>query len=627
MAIDYAKILKQNKSILTPTPAQPPVDVAAPEEPSWYNPLEIGKGIVKGAASTVLGASELGQKLFNPYYWTGNDFARRTVEETGAMKEQVQPTNAAQSLGFGAEQIGEFFVPGMVGVKGAKALKVLSGSEKAVAASKYIPRLAQILTEATPQLLVSAAHEGEITPSNVASSAVGGAFSTVGKIPQIALGAAQTGRGIYDISEGDTAAGITNLGFGALGFYGGMKSKGLFLDQPLSQALSRAKQVSGEVLTNPIPAYSGNWLQKWGKKIMVSNIKPTGADMDSGFDANNIAKYNVGGALDKAYGAVSQRIAGYATKLRRIKDEYGDPMVIDFRKALADTQAELLGSGKNFRQSDLKSSLGRLENELGTFSPSWKDRKQTFFEGTLAKSAAGEEAAFHHDPLKSGTETVGEQVYNSFYRNLNKQLAENAPKEYASVNKALSELIPIRNALLRRLPIAERNNVVSILDLISAGSTALNPKAAPLFLLVRAAKSGRLADIMMKLGKQEQPDIIGNIPKRTEYPLLTEGKTIFGEAPQQSRPLVGEVISSGYDPQQSANIIRYGQQGAGRKLLGAPEAIPQPPMSQATREEMFRRGQLPSQTKAPHDSQSPFSQVEQGQRNESLNIPTQTQPE
>lgn len=497
-----------------------------------------GIGAAKGLGSTIMGAAELGSKALEKGYdatigrLTGTEAQKGSELAREVQEEHLTPEGTAQKAGFATEQIGEFFVPGAAGLKGTKALqavKAAQGAEKAVGAAKYLPRLAQMITEATPQLLLSSAHEGKVTPGNVVSSAAGGVMSAAGKLPQLALGGVQGAKGAYDIAKGDFVSGVQNLGFGALGLYGGVKSKGILLDQPLAQALTKTQQLSGESTAKQLPAYTGNWLQRLGKRIQTSVMKPSSADIDAGFNVNNVAKYDVGGTLPESYGKVSTRIAGYGDKLNEIKEKFGDPMVIDLREALINTQRELLGRAKNLRQKDLNTALTRLEDELTSFLPEWKERKVSFLDGWRAKAAAGEEAAFHHDPLKAKSQGSEEQVFNTFYTQLRKQLETNAPDAYKEVNVALSELIPIRNAILRRMPIDERNNVVGVLDLISAGSAALSPKAAPLFLVSRLSKSGKFADILMKLGSQDQPNLVESIPEAPRYPALPEGKTIYGE--------------------------------------------------------------------------------------------------
>lgn len=534
-------------------------------------------GAAKGAASTVLNASELGQKMFNPGNWVGSKRSQDSLEWTQRLQEEVKPEGTAQNLGFAAEQIGEFFIPGEAGVKGTKALSAVKAAQqgkKVIGAAKYAPRLAQMFTEAAPQLLISSAHEGEITPENVVSSAAGGAMSAAGKLPQLALGGTQTVKGAYEISQGDIVSGIQNLGFGVLSLYGGSKTKGYLLDQSLSQALTKTQQLSGETTARELPAYTGNWLQRLGKKIQTTVMKPSSADIDAGFDVNNVAKYDVGGTLPQSYSKVSQRIAGYGDRLNKIKEEYGDPMVIDMRDTLIATQRELLGRGKNLRQGELNNALDTLEKELTTFVPEWKQRKVSFIDGWKAKAAAGEEAALHHDPMKAKNANAKEQVYNTFYSKMREQLEQNAPEAYQEANKALSELIPIRNAIIRRMPINERNNVVGLLDLISAGSTALNPKAAPLFLASRLARSGKFADILMKMGAQEQPNLIENIPSRPNYPALPAPRAV-NEATGLEAPITPQVIPLNYPKTESGIVPNYSPrpgvkvQRPGQKLLPA----------------------------------------------------------
>lgn len=92
------------------------------------------KGIFKGALSTVRGAAGLGEKMLTgiakallPKSAEKALGISEPIKKTGAEKlikeEWVTPENAFEKLGKGAEQIGEFFIPGTASFKVGKAVK------------------------------------------------------------------------------------------------------------------------------------------------------------------------------------------------------------------------------------------------------------------------------------------------------------------------------------------------------------------------------------------------------------------------------------------------------------------------------------------------------------------------
>lgn len=449
--------------------------------------------------------------------------------------ELLTPQGTAQKFGAGLEQVGEFFVPGMAGLKGAKALsatsKLMETRGAGKIASAVLPRLAQAGTEALGAASVGSLQQGEVNKDVLASAGLQGGFSALGKVPQVALGAAQGLRGAKQVYEGDTQQGLTNLGFGALGIYGGLKSKGLILDKPLSEVSARP-QVSAEpssvagIKAAAIPQAEGNFAQKLGKRIQNVELRPSQADYRSGFDINNVSKYDVAGSIPEVLDKTQKRIAGYMQTVDKIAQEYGDPQVVSYKDALDSVKERYLGQGKSLNQKAYQDAVDRLGYELDLNNPGWREGNlDSFKNGLQTKRLAGIQAAFEHDPIKK-LSTPSEDVYNQFYISLKKQLESAAPKEFAEANKAISELIPIQNAALRRIPIATRNNVVSLSDLLGGMSVAIDPKAIPVALLSKVTRSPEAAKLLMSIGKREAPFIPGEIPKKPSYPLLPKGSTI-----------------------------------------------------------------------------------------------------
>ena len=92
-------------------------------------------------------------------------------------------------------------------------------------------------------------------------------------------------------------------------------------------------------------------------------------------------------------------------------------------------------------------------------------------------------------------------IYTKFYRQLRQEIEKKAPEGIRSINKQISELIPISHAIIRRIPVAERNNVFSLTDIISGGLSFGNPKAVGLFIANRLTKSGQFAKLLGQFGE------------------------------------------------------------------------------------------------------------------------------
>lgn len=94
---------------------------------------DVGKGAVKGAGSTLFNIGKLEQRGVNKVKELFGGEAT-PLKET---PEILKPKNTAESIGYGAEQIGEFFIPGGAALKAGKAADVaIKGSKLLSGASR-----------------------------------------------------------------------------------------------------------------------------------------------------------------------------------------------------------------------------------------------------------------------------------------------------------------------------------------------------------------------------------------------------------------------------------------------------------------------------------------------------------
>ena len=157
---------------------------------------ELTTGAAKGALSTVKGISNLGNKLIvNPVLsLTGQktqkelpaESLQAAVEQKLGLKpgQLTTPEGALQKVGFGAEQIGEFFIPGLREEKGAAIAGKLAGkipglAKKApVIVEKVAPFLGRSATMAADTALRTAAQTGGDMKATSEAGLIGGLTPT-----------------------------------------------------------------------------------------------------------------------------------------------------------------------------------------------------------------------------------------------------------------------------------------------------------------------------------------------------------------------------------------------------------------------------------------------------------------
>ena len=117
----------------------------------------------------------------------------------------------------------------------------------------------------------------------------------------------------------------------------------------------------------------------------------------------------------------------------------------------------------------------------------------------IVKQASGSFGAWQYgkpDPESKATEIV----YNTFYNKLKTAIENNSPDGVKGINQELSKLIPVQNAVLRRLPVAERNNLISLSDMIGLVGSTVNPASLGPTLINLISKSGHAGNLLSKVG-------------------------------------------------------------------------------------------------------------------------------
>jgi len=244
-------------------------------------------------------------------------------------------------------------------------------------------------------------------------------------------------------------------------------------------------------------------VNKAGEKIQYALIKPTKADIENGFKIENVNKYNLGGSLKETAEKTQQAIAERANKLKSLLKP--GTAEVDLNKVYYETAKKLEGASLENAGSNLalKTQLDRFAQEMTQLSP---NGIVDIADGQVIKRAFGAKGAWQFGVPVEDANAI-EQVYNTAYNILKTDIETAAAKAgntgVKQVNKELSELIPIEQALIRRLPVAARQNPISLTDLVSLLGGKLS---IPLFILNKLTKSGTVGAKAATIGK-EKPSV------------------------------------------------------------------------------------------------------------------------
>lgn len=136
-------------------------------------------GAAKGVASTIGGAATLSEKGARVLLRKPLEPGQKTVGQK--LQAKVQPKGAGQQIGFFAEQVGEFFVPGGAVAKGTRALSTGRLLQKAPKVARLVKPALQAVGAGT----VGAVQTGDVQTGatiGAITAAAGPVFKGVGSV-------------------------------------------------------------------------------------------------------------------------------------------------------------------------------------------------------------------------------------------------------------------------------------------------------------------------------------------------------------------------------------------------------------------------------------------------------------
>ena len=235
-------------------------------------------------------------------------------------------------------------------------------------------------------------------------------------------------------------------------------------------------------------------LDRVANKIETVITKPTKTDLAHGFKVENVFKYKLGGSLGQSLQKTQTLIDDLVTRAETLRGK--SKATIDLNKIVSEAAKEIekLSINNVGNNAKILRALKTWVTEIENIAPTGKINTVDAQKIKVALGKMGSWLNGQRDLDANAMENVSNVLYTKF-----KKAIENAvddPKELQTLNKQLSELIPINSVLIKRIPIAERNSAISLTDIISAGAGVVDPKAWGIFAINRLSKSGRFANIV-----------------------------------------------------------------------------------------------------------------------------------
>ena len=247
-------------------------------------------------------------------------------------------------------------------------------------------------------------------------------------------------------------------------------------------------------------------MSKLGSKIQFSTIKPSKFDVADGFSTTTLEKYGIKGNLEQSFNQVDKTL----TELRNTRNALIAPgkSHVDLQTVFGDAIAEA-------KRNAGKLKYGPAGHDLVKQIEAWRD--STFAQLGIPKGWAGKVSADVRvaENLKEYLGTMGawanggsaadkltEEAANSLYarvkNGIETSLGPQGPKVKA-LNDEMRKLIPVRNAIFKRIPVEQRRSLITLSDLAATLPAVISGDARYLTIegLKRAQQSLRVGNALV----------------------------------------------------------------------------------------------------------------------------------
>lgn len=234
-------------------------------------------------------------------------------------------------------------------------------------------------------------------------------------------------------------------------------------------------------------------LNKTGERIQAKVIVPTKPDIDDGFKIETLKKYDLGGSLKQTFEKTNTKMEQLSTELNKKLATNNTAINLNSvfertKQRLGGTKLETFGTN-----SQMEGAINRLKLEIE--QAVGKNGLASIPESQVIKRASGHLGAWNYGNTAPEAK-ASEKVFNAFYTELKNEIEKASPEGVREINKQLSEMIPVLNAVIRRMPIAERNSIVGLPEMLSLVGATVEPRALAITGLNLAQKSGRVGNLL-----------------------------------------------------------------------------------------------------------------------------------
>lgn len=220
-------------------------------------------------------------------------------------------------------------------------------------------------------------------------------------------------------------------------------------------------------------------IERGAERIQQTVLRPRVGDWRSGFDIKNIEKYGVQGSVDEVLAKSQSQIDEAANQLRTLIEQGKDKGTrLNLYNVIDKAEAEIKKTGspdlvskikpimKEFRQWAKVESSREGVNRIGGVDLLQAQK----FKQMMGGYGDWESAADASKALISKDERFQSRAAKAVYDVLRKEIENAGPDGIKELNRKLSDLIPIRASAANRKIVSDRNDPISLKDMISSAA-------------------------------------------------------------------------------------------------------------------------------------------------------------
>lgn len=301
-------------------------------------------------------------------------------------------------------------------------------------------------------------------------------------------------------------------------------------------ALGGALPLAGAGLVKAARTGVSKLLSGAAERNVNIELRPGQTGANKGFDADNALKHDLIGSVRDVADKSKTTLAGLQAQAKQLAKDSDEKFSVGqmFDDVIANIDPKK-------HASDYEKMVKYANEEKAKFVAAFGDIVDAP-DAMAIRTQIGEKTAFvgrrdakgmSVDPEADWKEKVSNNLYGKFKDELHSKVGS----ELKAINKAQSEIIPVRQVALRRLPISESNNRLGLMDgiMFTAGATAaLAPgdggdrarngilTGAALALARRGAGSAFATKAMYNASKAIAPKVVPQAEKVVEKSTLAD---------------------------------------------------------------------------------------------------------